>query len=179
MPRKEIVGETFRTVLINRRKRPVVVLEADGSVVCQLARIGQPGAERVLEACDPRTLYAPYDECIWESNGTITLKPAPFFIPVNYGKYPLTIFNVDGDEVEHRTIAGQVIFIPRGIPVTIGLVLTDEEVIHREMKIVKVEKMVPSSKVRGIYEFQRVLRDEWVNRTEKEIEAIVKAKELT
>ena len=176
MPRKEIVGETFRSTLINRRKRPVLVYESDSAkAICQLAPIGQPGAERTLEICDPTALYAPYDEVIWEADGSITLKENRYFIPVDYGLYPLTIFNIAGQDVEQRVVAGHSVVIPRGIPVTIRLNLTDQEVIHRELKIVKVEKMVPSTAVHGIYEFQHEIKDEWVDRSEKEIDAIGKA----
>jgi hypothetical protein len=176
MPRKEITGETFRTVLINRRKRPVLVYESDGPrPIVQLAPIGQPGAEKIVESCDPGTLYSKFDEVIWEADGRVTLKENLGFIPVDYGKYPLTISNIAGAEVEQRFIAGRSVFIPRGIPVTFRLSLTDQEVIHKELRIVKEEKMVPSAQVEGIYEFRAEIKDEWLDRSEKEIDAISKA----
>jgi hypothetical protein len=176
MPRKEITGETFRTVLINRRKRPVLVYESNSPrPIVQLAPIGQPGAERVVESCDPGTLYSQFDEVIWEADGRVTLKENREFIPVDYGKYPLTISNRAGAEVEQRVIAGRPVFIPRGIPVTLRLSLTDQEVVHRELRIVLEQKMTPSTQVQGIYEFRDEIKDEWLDRPAKELDAIGKA----
>jgi len=176
MPRKEITGETFRTVLINRRRRPVPIYESDSPrPIVQLAPIGQPGAEQVLESCDLGALYAPYDEIVWEADGRVTLKENREFIPVDYGKYPLTISNRAGAEVEQRVIAGRPVFIPRGIPVTLRLNLTDQEVVHRELRIVREQKMTPSTQVQGIYEFRDEIKDEWLDRPAKELDAIGKA----
>lgn len=175
MPRKEITGETFRTTLINRRRKSVPIYESNSPrPLLQLAPIGQPDAEQVLESCSPEALYGKYDEVVWEADGRVTLKENREFIPVDYGKYPLTIFNIAGAELETRVIAGRPVYVPRGLPVTIRLSLTDQEVAHRELRIIRVQTMVPSTQVQGIYEFGEELKDEWVSRSEKEIDAIGK-----
>jgi len=167
---REVTGETFRTVLINRRKRPVPIYESDSArPIDQLASIGRAGAEKVLESCDPGTIWAPYDEVIWNADGSVTLKENRGFIPVDYGKYPLTILNVDGAELESRVIASRAVFCPKGIPVTVRLELTDQEVVYKELRIVMTRRMVPGTRIPGLFEFQDELKDEWVSRSEKEL----------
>jgi len=176
MPRKEIVAATFITKLINHRGVRVPIYESDMPQAIEwLEPVGHEGSGKVLESCLPTALYAPYDEVIWEADGRVTLKESRSFLPVDYGKYPLTILNIDGAELEARQIAGRVLYIPKGIPVTVGLPLVCDEVTHRELRIEKAEEMVPSMKVNGLYQFRWVVKDVWVDRSPKEMEAISKA----
>ena len=147
--REEVTGETFPTILTNRRKAPVQVFELDGTLLETI----DPAQEKVLEAATKDAFYAQFSEIRWDADGSVKAVERKGFRRGDLGAYPLTILNVGGRHVERRMIDGQLMTIPQGIPITIGLGLDAPEIRRRELRIVKVDKMVRSESVPGFYAF--------------------------
>jgi len=176
MPRKEFVeGETFKTILTNCRRSPVRVIELSGLVL----EVVEPGKEKVLESCSKDALYAPWAGIVWEKDGTVKVIERKGFSRGDIGSYPLRIINEGGRDPERRMINGQMMFLPKGVPVTIGLTLASPEIRQRQLRIVRVERMDRSSTVKGFYEFSEEIEDRWDDRTPAELQKIERLLEET
>jgi len=97
--------KSFMTTMINQRiGMPVKVFEADGSVFVLL----EPGMSYDAESVNSETLYARWSEIKWKSDGKVSLIARPGFQEPDRGRWVIKLLNVEGAELEFRTIGGEV-----------------------------------------------------------------------
>jgi len=125
--------DTFRTRLTNKRSTALVVYEMDGPMLTLL-----PGDSAMIETKSPFDMYAKWDSVSWEADGTVILEERPGWKKLSRGRWEITILTVDGKPVEHLTVSGKIICLPRGIPVVLGVEIHDPLVLFRELKFIAV-----------------------------------------
>ena len=108
--------ETFMTKLINRRAEPLVVYEAGGPMLTLL-----PRAATIIETRSPLDVYAKWDTVTWEADGGVILEERLQWKEPYRGEWELSVLNANGKPVERLMVNGQRIFLPKGIPVAIGV----------------------------------------------------------
>ncbi len=92
---------SYQTRLTNGTKRPLMVHELNGPLV----EI-QPGQFFEVESRNPATMYARWSEVKWHEGGEITFVARPGFSEPERGRWVTRLQNLDGKEVEFRTIGG-------------------------------------------------------------------------
>jgi hypothetical protein len=132
MKEKKVL-ETFRTQLINKRPTALVVYEMDGPMLTLL-----PGDTTMIETKSPFDMYAKWDSVSWEADGTVILEERPGWKEPSRGTWEVTVLNADGKPVEHLTVSGKIICLPRGIPIVLGVDAHDPLVLFRELKFIAV-----------------------------------------
>jgi hypothetical protein len=111
-----MMPETFITKLINRRAEPLVVYEAGGPMLTLL-----PRAATIIETRSPLDVYAKWDTVTWEADGGVILEERPGWKEPSRGEWELSVLNADGKPVEWLMVNGKRIFLPKRIPVVLGV----------------------------------------------------------
>jgi hypothetical protein len=111
-----MMPETFMTKLINRRAEPLVIYEADGPLLTLL-----PRDSTTIETRSSLDVYARWNTVTWQTDGRVILEERPGWKEPLRGKLEISIFNADGKPVERLMVNGKRIFLPKGIPVVIGV----------------------------------------------------------
>lgn len=158
---------TFKTRLINHRRVPVIVRDFDGYELAELL----PGHYFEVESCNPETLFAPYTEACWQSNGTVTFVERPGFF-IDRGRWTLKLLNRDGRETESRVVGGKFILLPRGIPVVVGLTLNDPLVTFQSLTITRKPVLVRDQEHFGYLRNDVIAEDELEKRDASELRAL-------
>jgi hypothetical protein len=123
MPKQEV--ESFITELVNNRHGPVAVTDFDGVMIAIL----QPGQTLRVESATPRTTFAPYTRVTWNEDGTVDCELRPNWIDPYSALAPWKVIveNQSGKEVEEVEVAGNRVFLMRGIPYAVFVSATAEE----------------------------------------------------
>jgi hypothetical protein len=162
---------TFETELFNGRQAPVQV--RDGAAVLAYLLPGQTG---LVESCSPLTMYARWERVEWTDRG-VSFKARRGFVEPDRGPWTLVALNQDGKPFEERLIGKHSLWLPRFVPVHVGLDPDDKEAVFKEFKIARVEERVRDTYVEGyVYSVFKV-RDVFVERPEEELAALRGARE--
>lgn len=161
----------MRTTIRNERRRPVVVLEADGTPIHTL----EPGASHVLETDSNAALFAPYDSVVFvDQPGWVKLSPrADFSPPVR--THPTTFILIDGplDNYEVPLYGQHSLILMRGVPAVADLHLLDPLVIYERVELGrKVMRRFPSDWIDGMVAYEWVEEPTKVPRPLADIQAI-------
>jgi hypothetical protein len=162
--------ETFETRVWNKRKEPVQVYDKDGSMVAVVL----PDEISIIESANKKTLLSPYSEVIFREDGEVSLTPRPKWV-LPYDKARpcvVTIENHDGKDLEQRIIAGQPIYIPKGIPVHVSVPTHAPEARLEKIIIQKVMERKPSPIFTGYWVRAETVKDTHVERSAGELEQI-------
>jgi hypothetical protein len=162
--------ETFETRVWNKTEERVEVYDRNGQVVCVVL----PDKIALIESANENTLYAPYSELIFQKDGEVILAKRENWTE-SYDKtkpWIVTIENREGKDLEQRVIAGQRVFIPKGIPVKLHVPTHAPEARLEKIVIQKVMERRPSPTFTGYYVRIDVVRDVAVERPEKELKEI-------
>jgi hypothetical protein len=111
-----MMPETFMTKLINRRAEPLVVYETDGPMLTLLPKDGT-----TIETRSSLDVYAKWDTVTWEADGNVILEERPGWKEPSRGRWEISILNADGKPAEQLMVNSKRIFLPKGIPVAIGV----------------------------------------------------------
>ena len=159
--------ETFMTKLINRRADPLVVYEADGPMLTLL-----PRDRTTIETRSSLDVYAKWDTVTWEADGGVILEERLQWKEPYRGKWEISVLNADGKPVERLMVNGKKIFLPKGIPVVIGVEVHDPLVPFSKITIIAVPIKVHSEEWPGYLVTHRHVRWMVVEREPRELEEI-------
>lgn len=122
---------SFETVLTNLRKKPVTVLELDGTPLCRL----QPGESFTVESISKETLYARWSAVAFTDgdDAPIRFKIRPNWTEPERGRWLLHLINQEGLAQEPLVIGGRTVLIPKNIPVVVGLFLEDPLIAYTKL----------------------------------------------
>lgn len=162
--------ETFETRVWNKRKEPVEVFDRNGQMVCVVV----PDEIALIESANENTLYSPYSEVIFQKDGEVILTKRENWIePYDKTKpWIVTIENREGKDLEQRVIAGQRVFIPKGIPVKVHVPTHAPEARLEKIIIQKVMERKPSPVFTGYWVRAETVRDTHVERSAGELKQI-------
>ena len=162
--------QIYATRLINNKNtRPVSVLDRFGTVICVIP----PGESHVIESDTPLSLYARWTEVVWEPTGQVLLTPRPGFAEPDRGsRWTLTALNLNGKEVETRTIGNQSVLLPKGIPVCVGVPLASQDVLNRSLTIKAVSVKKKHPRFVGFLTMEYEVQDVPEQRSAEELEEI-------
>jgi len=161
---------SYRTTLTNNRRKSLQVREHDGSVLVEL----EPGQSFEVESINKATTYAKWSEVTWHEGGKGSFISRTNWVEPERGRWTIRMLNQDGAEVEQRQLADKAIFLPRSVPVTIGLTLTDPLVRFQSLTIKHVEVKTKSPFWDGYLVAERVLKDVTEPRSASELDVIGK-----
>ena len=159
--------DTFKTVLRNERKNPLIVYERWGAFLSIW-----PGNTRTIETDDPLGMYAPYDRVTWLDSGEVKLESRSGWRFPLKGRWTITCLNLHGGEPEHRIIGGVDVLLPRGIPRTVEVPLMDPLVVFKSLTIKRIPVEEPSARHPYDLSVHRELRDMFENRDKAELDEI-------
>ena len=159
----------FKTVLKNERKKGVILWDGNGG---GLGILG-PGQSRTIEGWNIDGLYSPFAEVIWREDGMIVTQPNPDY-PGPKTKWPITVLNKSGSEMERRIIGHREVALPKGLERTFWLEPEDDHAVHSRMEIVRV--LERSDEVNEAFpqysKFSPVLKDVYIDRSPEELEEL-------
>ena len=193
--------QLFKTTYTNDRYAVVKVHELDGSLLFAL----DPGESVDVESISADAMYARWSEIKWREDGKVSLIARPGFQEPDRGRWMIKLLNVEGADLEFRTIGGEVkqvpdddplksistgdvvqhpmkdvvvggqrICLPRGIPVMVGLTLTDKLVGFQSLTIKRVEIRMKDTQWEGYLTREKVLQDVTEPRSDSELKALGK-----
>lgn len=161
----------MRTTLRNERRRPVAVLEADGTKIRTL----EPGDSHVLETASSAALFAAYESVTFiDQPGWVKLSPRPDFRPPVM-RHPCAFVLVDGtsDRYEVPLYGQRSLVLMRGVPAVADLHLLDPFVIYERVELGrKVMRRSPSAWIDGMVVYEWVEEPTKVSRPLADVELI-------
>ena len=132
---------TFETRTWNKRNEPAPLYDSDGRMIRQL----MPGEIVSIESSNDKTLISPYDEIVFEKDGTVSLsKRSGWVDPYFKEPWRIEIINLDGKEREERFVGGRMVSIPKHFPVVVFVESADP---WAEFEKVTIEKVKERQKV--------------------------------
>jgi hypothetical protein len=93
--------------------------------------------------------------------------------PFRKGEFVLEMINVDGNLLERRLVGGQVVHLPKGIPVRVVCPLDDPLIYFERLEIRRASERVPDSRCPGYFIRESILRDVKTARPEGTTQRII------
>jgi len=159
--------DTFKTVVRNEGKNPLVVYERFGPLLSIW-----PGNERTIETDDPEGMYAPFDRVTWLESGEVKIERRPGWKEPLKGRWTIKCLNLHGKAVEERGIGGSVVVLPRGIPRTVEVQLLDSMVIFKSLAIKSVAVNEPNPRHPHYLSTRHEVKDVFEDRDKDELDEI-------
>ncbi len=166
--------QIFKIEFSNQQRLELAkVYGKNGAVILCLA----PRETQILETSDPTGIYVRWQQVIFKDAGEIVLVPRSDFEPTEKGRI-IEMLNTHGNSVEFRTINGQSVCLPRGIPRFIEVGVADPMAIYSKLEIKSVLHREPSATMKHYITHSWINEDVLTERSEddkKEIETELKA----
>ncbi|HUU37205.1 MAG TPA: hypothetical protein VMW46_03245 [Candidatus Desulfaltia sp.] len=156
--------EVFETKVINHRPVLFPLYESNGELLVNISGKGW----MTITSQSPLTTYARWDEINIRKDGVELHERSGWEEPVR-GQFEIELLNVDGGELEQRVAGGQVIFLPRHIPVRVGIEMSDPLIWYSRIEIVRVWERRKDAKFPGYYVRVPTTKDIRTERPETEI----------
>jgi len=164
--------QTFTTVIKNESKRPVVLYERSGVPLGILA----PGEEQTIETPIAEVIYARWTLVRFLEGGEVQLTENLDW-PKPKGRWTLEVVNRDGLDLEERFIGGKRVLLPRNIPRLVEVEVADPLAQYVKMEIRQVQERRQSPVFPDYNTFVDVLKDEFIDRPESELQELALALE--
>jgi len=161
------VEQTYTVVLKNDSKKPVVLYERSGVPLGMLA----PGEEQTIETPVAEVIYARWTLVRFLEGGEVQLTENPDW-PKPTGRWVLEVVNRDGLDLEERFISGKRVLLPRNIPRLVEVEVADPLAQYVRMEIRRVQERRQSPIFPDYNTFVDVLKDEYIDRPESEIQEL-------
>jgi len=160
---------SFVTKCWNRRGNSQILYSADGIAV----RLLQPDEILTVESSNERTIFAPYAEIIFEKDGSVSLTKRDKWVdPYDKRPWRIEIVNLEGKVLEQRLIAGEMVHLPRQIPLIRFVESTDELAEYEKVEIRQTKQRVRLEAIPGYYGFESIQKDFKTLRPQKDLERI-------
>jgi len=159
--------ESFVTKFENHRKETIPIYEGR-QILCWLGR-----AETIsLECLSSSGTYSRWDSVIFKE-GEVELHVRDFWREPDRGPWVVEFLNVDGGELEERIAGGNFVSLPKGIPILVGLDISDYSLIRaKRIEIRSQGERVKSEKYPGYFRIEMRLKDIVIERDEAELKKI-------
>lgn len=154
------MSENHETVFENKRPEDVRIYTERGDVL----RVVRPGEKISVGTGDPKGLYARWSKITflpYRDNGWLEFSKRPGFEEPDLGsEFCVWFLNSEGDDLEELWVDGGRYFLPKGIPVRIGIKdLSDPWVLAESVEL-RVTEQREKSKENPDY-FVRVPLKNW------------------
>jgi hypothetical protein len=132
----------------------------------------QPGQVAELVSVTPYSTYARWSKIIiTDDKPKLTLREG--WKEPSHGLWEIEMLNVDGKPLEARQVDGAAVFLPRGIPVIVGINSLSEPLIwYSRLEVRWKLRRVKHPHFPNYYSRERYVGDELTLRSEKELKAI-------
>ena len=160
--------EIFATEFKNETRLDYVIYENGQRFATVLAR-----SRVTIESEIARTTYARFSEVLIRNEGIAVRERPGWQSPLPKGAYVLEMINVDGSEVEQRVVGGEIVSLPKGIPVQVVCPLGDPLIFFERVEIRRTSERVRDELNPGYLIRRRVLRDVKISRPESDVQRLI------
>jgi hypothetical protein len=161
--------ETFETTFENLRQEPVIVYGGPHPLL-----VLYPGRSRTVESASPFALYARWVRVAFLHDDAVELILRAGFNEPDRGRWTIEALNIEGQDVEHRTIGGLTFWLPRNIPVIVPVDPGSPEAVYSTLRIERAEEWAEVPGFKGyLYKMSKPI-DVWIKRNAEDLAGLAR-----
>jgi hypothetical protein len=155
--------QVFETKVINHTSEMYPVYESNGELLVQISSKGWI----TVTSQSALTTYARWSQVDLFKDHVELQERSGWEEPVR-GQFEIELLNVDGGELEQRAVGGSIVFLPRHIPVRVGIAINDPLIWYSRITIQRIWERRKDEHFPGYYVRIPVTKDVRTERPETE-----------
>ena len=144
----------YEITFLNKRKGVQTVYDRDGGAMASV----QPKSSVTLYTDDPLSLWTPYAQVTFlPEDPWVRLEERAGWQEPNLGDWVVRVTNINGLDVEHVAVGGQILCLMKNVPVLVAVDPTDEMAPVARLDVAVEELVKEKSAIDGIVATRRTL----------------------